>query len=72
MPIRKKFGTNAVKQIWAITYFTSVKLQQLVFSADSLSSSYIISGIKKARINLNLAFFIDLYYNYLLINFLFD
>ena len=21
---RKKFGTNAVKQIWAITYFTSV------------------------------------------------
>jgi len=24
MPIGKKFGTNAVKQIWAITYFTSV------------------------------------------------
>ena len=24
MPIGKKFGTNEVKQIWAITYFTSV------------------------------------------------
>ncbi len=22
MPIGKKFGTNAAKQIWAITYFT--------------------------------------------------
>ena len=24
MPIGKKFGTNEVKQIWSITYFTSV------------------------------------------------
>ena len=24
MPIGNKFGTNAVKQIWAITYLTSV------------------------------------------------
>jgi hypothetical protein len=24
MSIGKKFGTNAVQQIWAITYFTSV------------------------------------------------
>jgi hypothetical protein len=24
MPIGKKIGTNAVKQIWAITYFISV------------------------------------------------
>ena len=24
MPVGNKFGTNTVKQIWAITYFTSV------------------------------------------------
>ncbi len=24
MPIEKKFGTNEVKQIWSITYFTTV------------------------------------------------
>ncbi len=27
MPIGNKFGTNAVKQIWAITYFTLVLIE---------------------------------------------
>ena len=32
MPIGKKFSTNLVKQIWTITYFTSVLFQsEMVF-----------------------------------------
>ncbi len=38
MPIGKKFGTNAVKQIWSITYFRSAldcQLKQLVIKKQS-------------------------------------
>jgi hypothetical protein len=37
MPIGNKFGTNAAKQIWAITYFTSV----LHFQFSSIAASFI-------------------------------
>jgi hypothetical protein len=39
MPIGKKFGTNAVKQVLAITYFTSV-----LNNIQTLKGSRLISG----------------------------
>ena len=38
MPIGKKFGTNAVKQNWAITYFTSVLIDFIKY--NELTTSY--------------------------------
>ncbi len=40
MPTGKKFGTNAVKQIWAITYFTSVLYQLYLLNSPKLFNKF--------------------------------
>ena len=40
MPIGKKFGTNEVKQIWSINYFTSVLYQLHLLNSPKLFNKY--------------------------------
>ncbi len=45
MPIGRKFGTNAVSQIWTITYFTSVLKPKRLLAVTNVTQRFVLQAL---------------------------